>query len=115
MKVRIDDARCIGCAICVNICSKGIKMEGRTAKIIDENAECLKDAAAACPQNAIILEEEDSKNQTDKTSNQNYNQYRPVGRGRGIGAGSGRGLGIGPRDGRGRGRGGGGRRRWQQQ
>jgi len=99
MKVRIDKARCIGCAVCENICPKGIRMINEKAVIIDENAGCLKDAADACPQKAIILNEED------------YKQGRRMGKGKGIGAGRGRGLGIGPRDGRGGGRGGGGRRR----
>lgn len=108
----ISKNRCVGCAICTDICPEGIKMINGTAEIIDENAGCIKDAADACPEKAIVLSEEDYKNKTDKTSNQNYNQYKQIGRGRGIGAGRGRGLGIGPRDGRGRGRGGGGRRRW---
>jgi ferredoxin len=112
MKVRIDKTRCLGCAICTNICPKGIKMVGAKAEIIDENAVCLKDAADVCPQKAIVLNGEDYKNKTDKDTSQDYNQYMPIGRGRGMGAGSGRGLGRGPRDGRGGGRSGGGRRRW---
>jgi ferredoxin len=111
MKVKIDKTRCSGCAICVNICPKGIKMVDEKAEIIDENAGCLKDAADACPQKAIVLNGEDYKNKTDKATNRNYNQYTPIGRGRGMGPGRGRGLGRGPRDGRGGGRGGGGRRR----
>lgn len=111
MKARVDNAKCVGCAICEDICPKGIKMVNGKAEIKDENAECLKNAADACPQKAIILNGEKSKNKTDKTINQNYGQHELRGQGRGMGAGRGRGLGIGPRDGRGRGRGGGGRRR----
>jgi ferredoxin len=111
MKVKIDNTKCIGCAICVDICPEGIRIENEKAEIIDENAECLKDAAEACPQKAIILKEKDSKNITEKTSSQDYSQSGSIRQGRGLGAGKGRGLGIGPRDGRGRGRGGGGRRR----
>jgi len=111
MKVKIDTTKCIGCAICVTICPKGIKMAEGKAEIIDENAGCLKDAADACPEKAIVLNVEDDKNKTDKDTNQNYNQYMPIGGGRGMGAGRGRGLGRGPRDGRGGGQGGGGRRR----
>ena len=107
----IDQEKCVGCAICTDICPEGIKMVNGAAEIIDENAGCLKDAADACPQEAIILNGQDSKNKTDKTSNQNDNQYKQIGRGSGMGAGRGRGLGIGPRDGRGGGSGGGGRRR----
>ncbi len=104
MKARIEEERCVGCAICADICPNGIRMIDGAAEIKDENAGCLKDAADACPQKAIILSGEDSNNKTDKTFEQNYRQSGGIGHGRG--------LGIGPRDGRGGGRGGGGRRRW---
>ena len=112
MKVKIDKTRCVGCAVCVDICPNGIRMIDGMAEIIDENAGCLKDAANECPQKAIILNGEDSKNKTDKTFNPNYRQNGGVGQGRGMGAGKGKGLGRGPRDGKGGGRGGGGIRRW---
>ncbi len=113
MNPRIDKKRCIGCGVCENICPNGIKIVRGKAEITDENSECLKQAADACPQKAIILNEKDyPKNKKDTKSQESYNRYRPTGRGRGIGAGRGRGLGIGPRDGRGYGRGGGGRKRW---
>ncbi len=112
MKPRINKEKCIGCAVCQNICPNGIKMVEGKAEIKDETAECLKKAADACPQKAIIIDEKDySKNKKDEKSREEYNQYRLMGQGRSIGAGRGRGLGRGPRDGRGRGRGGGGRRR----
>lgn len=111
MKARIDKARCIGCAVCANICPNGIRMVNGKAEVKNEDAECLKEAATSCPQNAIILDDKESQNNKEKNTNQSYNQYRSMGQGRGIGAGRGRGLGRGPRDGRGRGRGGGGRRR----
>jgi ferredoxin len=113
LKPRIDKERCIGCGVCQNICPNGIKMAKGKAEIKDEKAECLKEASDACPQKAIILNENDySKNKKNEKSRAEYNQYITMGQGRGIGAGKGRGLGRGPRDGRGRGRGGGGRRRW---
>lgn len=112
MKVRIDKTRCIGCAVCENICPKGIRMIDGKAEVIDENAGCFIDAANECPQEAIILNEQDSKNKPDKTYDQEYKQGRGIGQGRGMDAGRGRGLGRGPRAGRGGGRGGGGRGRW---
>lgn len=112
MKARIDKTRCVGCALCADICPNGIRMIDGKAEIKDENAGCLKDAANECPQEAIILNGEDSKNKIDKTFDQNYRQNGGAGQGRGMGAGKGRGLGRGPRDGRGGGRGGGGSRRW---
>lgn len=112
MKVRVDKTRCIGCAVCENICPEGIRMVEEKAEIKDENAGCLKDAANECPQEAILFDELTSKSKIVKTFNQNYRQGRRMGQGRGMGAGRGRGLGIGPRDGRGGGHGGGGRGRW---
>jgi ferredoxin len=112
VKLKIDKERCIGCSICVSVCPSGFKMVDGKAEIKDENADCLKDAADACPQKAIVLNGEYYKNKIGKATNQNYNQYMPIGHGRGMGAGRGRGLGRGPRDGRGGGRGGGGRGRW---
>ena len=112
MKVRIDKTRCIGCAVCENICPEGIRMVNGKAEILDENAGCLKDAVNECPQGAIIFDENPSKYKTVKTFDQSSRQGRRMGQGRGMGAGGGRGLGIGPKDGRGGGRGGGGRGRW---
>ncbi len=114
MKVRIDKTKCIGCDVCVDICPEGIEMVNGIAEIKDENAGCLKDAANACPQKAIVFNGEKSNNRKviDKTFSQNYGQERRINQGMGRGAGKGRGLGRGPRDGRGGGRGGGGRRRW---
>jgi len=94
----INQNKCMGCGICTNICLEGIEMINGKARIKNENAKCLKDAANACPSGAIVLDNMQREPIQDHTQ------------GRGMGAGSGRGLGIGPRDGRGRGRGGGGRR-----
>ena len=105
---RIDKNKCVGCGICANICPEGIKMVNGKAEIENENAECIKNAAAACPRRAIILDEENADREDVNTD---YNHNGNMGQGRGLGAGKGRGLGRGPRDGRGGGRGGGGRKR----
>jgi ferredoxin len=108
---RIDDARCVGCGICAGICPEGIELKEGKASIKNGEAGCLKDAAAACPRGAIMLEGgRDTDKSTEGDSNRNYDQGWGFGQGRGMGAGRGRGMGMGPRDGRGRGMGGGGRR-----
>ena len=115
MKPKIDVSRCVGCGICASICPEGIEIADGKSRIKDENADCLEDAAKACPRNAIVLDE--SQGQSRFIGNENFERGMGQGRGfgggmgqgRGMGAGRGRGMGIGPRDGRGRGRGGGGR------
>jgi len=97
---KINESQCIGCGICANICPEGIEMVGGIAKIKNENADCLKDAATSCPRKCIILEDNGSE-KSNNTSNNNFNQ--------GFGQGQGRGMGRGPRDGSSMGRGGGGR------
>jgi len=110
--IHISKNECVGCGICANICPEGIEMAGGKARIKNENAECLKDAANACPRGAMLLDEEESNDEnTNADFNQDYGRSRRMGQGRGMGAGRGRGLGIGPRDGRGKGRGGGGQGR----
>ncbi len=101
--VRIIQEECVGCGVCANICPDGIEMVNGKAKIKNEKAECLKEAADACPRNAILLDGKDSGNKELK------NNPLGFGQGRGKGAGKGRGLGLGPRNGRGMGMGGGGR------
>ncbi|ODS35473.1 hypothetical protein BEH94_06525 [Candidatus Altiarchaeales archaeon WOR_SM1_SCG] len=109
----IIEDKCVGCGICANICPEGIEMADEKARIKNENADCLKDAANACPRDAIFV---DGKNKVagSETTRTGFNQEygTGAGQGRGKGAGKGKGLGIGPRDGRGGGFGGGGKRKW---
>jgi len=114
---KINKDKCIGCAICANICPAGIEIVNGKAEIKDENADCLKDAAKACPQNAISIGEEEEnldKGNGNPNLNLNYGKDGRIGIGqrigRGVGMGRGKGLGMGPRDGRGQGRGGGRRK-----
>jgi len=109
---KINKDKCLGCAICTNICPEGIEIVDGKAEIKDENASCLKEAARACPQNAIDVGDVGREsNENDKNYGTGEGAGMGPGTGRGMGAGGGRGLGRGPRDGRGQGKGGGGRRR----
>lgn len=108
----IDKEKCIGCGVCVNICPAGFIVENAIAEIIDENADCIEEAAAACPVEAIITDSKTSDQPKAKKeiipesrkrtgdSDRNYDQ------GGGQGFGSGRGGGRGRNQGSGRGQGG---------
>ena len=58
MNVTIEDS-CIGCGACESICDAVFHVEDR-AEVnpagIAGNEECVKEAAAACPVSAIIVE-----------------------------------------------------------
>jgi len=99
---KIIQEECVGCGVCANICPDGIEMVSGKAKIKNENADCLKNAADACPRNAILLDREDSGDKGPNTNPANFGQRR--GMGRGIGRGFGRGQGVGKGMGQGRGR-----------
>lgn len=51
--INISKNKCVGCGTCVIACPKGIKIINGIAVIKDRNADCLKNAVIACPQNAI--------------------------------------------------------------
>lgn len=65
MRVRIDKDLCIGCEACIDICPEVIEMQDDLAvtKIEDEIPEDLEDAvreaAEACPSQAIEIEEDE--------------------------------------------------------
>jgi len=51
--INISKNKCIGCGICINVCSKGIEILDGIARIKNKNKDCLKDAIIVCPQRAI--------------------------------------------------------------
>ena len=99
---QVDKEKCIGCKVCVDVCSVGaISMVDDKAQIdVNKCIDCGK-CAQICPQEAI---HPGAQSQQSFPLNQGQMFPNP-------GFGMGRGVGRGPRDGRGRGRGGGGRRR----
>ncbi len=98
--VRILKNKCLGCGICSNICPEGIEVVNNKARIKDENADCLKDAANSCPQKAILLEEKENEEEYTELNQNNENNWElgeGLGRGRGQGRRLGGGLGRGIR------------------
>ena len=61
MKVRVDADKCIGCALCPDSCPAVFEMDDDIAvalvdEIPEEEEDCVREAAEACPTEAIILE-----------------------------------------------------------
>jgi ferredoxin len=62
MKASIDDGRCRGHGVCTTVCPEVFAMtdDGYAEAILDEVPEGLEDsareAAEACPENAVILD-----------------------------------------------------------
>ncbi|MCD6194972.1 ferredoxin [bacterium] len=62
MKVKVNEQSCIGCGLCISICSDVFELEGGKSKIKKDfdpeaNKECIKEAAANCPTQAISVED----------------------------------------------------------
>lgn len=93
--VKIDVSRCIGCEICQNICPDGFEVINGKAQVRNEEADCIEEAAKACPRGAIILG--NRSDQTDVGNDQNFPKGRGMGRGRRRGKGRGFGRGMGRR------------------
>ena len=60
MKVRVDEATCIGCGVCENLCPEVFQIgDDLKAKVLqpETDLECVRDAADSCPTGSIIIEE----------------------------------------------------------
>lgn len=61
MKPTVNQETCIGCGTCESICPNVFKVNNGKA-VVDEgadfsaNEDCIKEAAEACPVNAISIE-----------------------------------------------------------
>jgi ferredoxin len=99
----VDKEKCAGCGICAGICPQGLEIIGGKARIRNKNAECLKNAADACPRGAIILGS-DQKESDSEVKNTFFGQGFARGSEAGFGRGMGRGQGMGSGHGGGRGR-----------
>ncbi len=52
--VSINKEKCIGCGLCVSICSEGFELgDDGKAKIKNKNAKCIQETKNQCPVNAI--------------------------------------------------------------
>ncbi|MCD6478042.1 MAG: ferredoxin [Candidatus Aenigmarchaeota archaeon] len=91
LMVRIDESKCIGCGVCESICPDGFEVVNGKAKVKNDKAPCIENAARSCPSGAIILDKfenngvESSKSET-RESFPTPHVYGPR-YGRGIGRG----------------------------
>jgi len=54
MKIVLDKEKCLGCGSCVALCPECFEMgEDQRARVKKEWADCAKEAAQACPGQAI--------------------------------------------------------------
>ncbi len=54
-KIYVDKEKCIGCCACEATCPEGFKMVDGKAEVKSQKAKCAKEAADACPTQAISL------------------------------------------------------------
>jgi NAD-dependent dihydropyrimidine dehydrogenase PreA subunit len=111
---KVDEAKCTGCEVCVNVCpTEAISMVNDKARIDGEKCIDCGRCVQVCPQEAIYYDVQTRQNfppnQEQNLPDSGFSMGAVMGRG--LGRGMGRGLRRGPRDGRGQGRGGGGGRR----
>ena len=102
--MKIDEDRCVGCGVCQNICPDGFEIVNGKAKIKNEKADCIEQAAGACPRRAIIIDGEHENRPERPFGGFGSGQGRGFGRGQGKGMGRGYGRGQGGGRGQGRGR-----------
>lgn len=66
MKVKIDKEKCSGCGTCASLCEEVFELIGEKASVkkgadFKKNSSCIKEAAEACPVEAITIEDQKPK------------------------------------------------------
>lgn len=57
MSIKVDQEKCVGCGMCAGLCPEVFAMtDDGKAKVVGNNVDCAKEAASACPVEAIIVE-----------------------------------------------------------
>lgn len=63
MKVRVDPDLCTGCGVCVDTCPEVFELRDDISVVLvdevpEEHADAARDAADACPTEAITVDED---------------------------------------------------------
>ncbi len=56
MVVKVDQEKCLGCGMCVNLCPEGFEMRDGKAHVKNENADCIESVISSCPGGAVVKE-----------------------------------------------------------
>lgn len=58
MSIKVDQNKCIGCGMCVNMCPKVFKInsQGKSEVISQNDTDCARNASNSCPVEAIKVE-----------------------------------------------------------
>lgn len=103
--VTIETDKCIGCAVCANICPDGFAMVDSKAVVRDETASCISAAENACPVKVIHTANSShaqaGASGTAAASGLDTGSGVNMGTGRGLGRGGGRGRNQGTAQGQG--------------
>jgi ferredoxin len=56
--IKVDQNKCIGCGLCAGMCPDvfALNLDGKSEVMAQVNEECAKEAAVACPGEAITVE-----------------------------------------------------------
>ncbi|MFZ4648651.1 MAG: ferredoxin [Patescibacteria group bacterium] len=56
MSIKVNQETCVGCGMCAGLCPEVFAMaDDGKSKVIGNNIDCAKEAAAACPVEAITV------------------------------------------------------------
>lgn len=58
MSIKVDQNKCIGCGLCVNLCPHvfGLDANGKSEVLSQNDEDCARNAANSCPVEAISVE-----------------------------------------------------------
>jgi len=61
MKPKVDKTKCLGCGMCINMCSQVFEFKNGKSSVkkdadLEKNKSCIIQAASLCPAQAIKIE-----------------------------------------------------------
>ena len=61
MKLKVDQTKCLGCGMCVNMCPQVFELKNGKSSVkknadLKKNESCITQAASLCPAQAIKIE-----------------------------------------------------------